>query len=108
MGHTTIIINTPMPYRISKTDIENIADILPDAYVIEINDDSLDLVIKGDVDRKSAARIFSGINEDKFDSYRKERRQQFLDEVHEVRSFKPNVKKRVLCAIVNDAINSIV
>ena len=107
MGHTTININITMPYRISKSDIENIADILPDAYVLDNNGDTVEIVIQGAVDPQTAAQICSVVNEDIIEEYRRERRQQFLDEIREVQSFKTNVKKRVLCAIVNDAINSI-
>lgn len=96
-----------MPYRISKADIDNIADILPDAYVLTDGGETVEIVLQGSIDRQTAAQICSVVNEDNIEEYRKERRQQFLDEVREVQSFKTNVKKRVLCAIVNDAINSI-
>ena len=96
-----------MPYRISRADIDNIADILPDAYVLADDGKTVEIVLQGSVDRQTAAQIFSVVNEDNIEEYRKERRQQFLDEVREVQSFKTNVKKRVLCAIINDAINSI-
>ena len=96
-----------MPYRISKSDIENIADILPDAYVLDDNGRTVELVLQGAVDPQTAAHVCSIVNEDNIEEYRKERRQQFLDEVREVQSFSTSLKKRVLCAIVNDAINSI-
>lgn len=96
-----------MPYRISKADIDNIADILPDAYVLDDNGKTVEIVLQGSIDCQSAAQICSVVNEDNIEEYRKVRRQQFLDEVREVQSFKTNVKRRVLCAIVNDAINSI-
>lgn len=107
MGHTTTFININMAYRISKADIKNIADILPDAYVLDDNGETVELVIQGSVDPQSAAQIIHVVDEDSIDQYKKNKRQQFLDEVREVRSFKTNVKKRALCAIINDAINSI-
>ena len=101
------VINIEMPYRISKADIDKIADILPDAYVLDDNGETVEVVLQGAIDSQTAAKIFSVVNEDNIEEYRKARRQQFLDEVREVQSFKTNVKKRALCAIVNDAVNSI-
>ena len=100
------VINIFM-YRISKSDIENIADILPDAYVLDDKGLTVELVLQGSVDPQTAAQIFTVINEDNIEEYRRERRQQFLDEVREIQSFSRNVQRRVLYTIVNDAINSI-
>lgn len=94
-------------YRISKADIENIADILPDAYVLDDKGDTVELVLQGTVDPQTAACICTAINEDSLEEYRRERRQQYLDEVREIQSFSRSVKKRALYTIVNDAINSI-
>ena len=96
-----------MSYRISKSDIELIADVLPDAYVLDDNGETVELVLQGTVDPKSGNCIATVVNEEKLDEYRKARRQQLLAEVREVQSFKTNVKKRVLYAIINDACNSI-
>ena len=95
-----------MPYRISKADIENIADVLPDAYVLDDNGKTVELVLQGSVDPKTAVPIAIVINEDNIDEYRREKRQQLINEVREVQSFKCNVKKRVLCAIINNAVNN--
>ena len=95
-----------MPYRISKADIENIADVLPDAYVLDDNGKTVELVLQGSVDPKTAVSIALVVDEEKIDEYRKEKRQQLINEVREVQSFKCNVKKRVLCAIINNAVNN--
>ncbi len=96
-----------MPYRISKSDIELIADVLPDAYVLDDNGETVELVLQGTVDPKSGNCIATVVNEENLDEYRKARRQQLLAEVREIQSFKTNTKKRVLYAIINDACNSI-
>lgn len=92
-----------MPYRISISDIKRIADVLPDAYVIENGGETVELVLQGVVDPTTANPIAYVINED----YQKAKRLQLIEEVREIQSFKSSVKKRVLCAIVNDAIHSI-
>ena len=96
-----------MPYRISKSDIEKIADVLPDAYVLENGGETVELVLQGVVDPTTANPIAQVIDEEKLEEYRKAKRQQLINEVREVQSFKPNVKKRVLSAIVNNAVRSI-
>jgi hypothetical protein len=96
-----------MPYRISKSCIRKIADVLPDAYLLENGDESVEVVLQGYVDPKTATSIVEAIDEDKLDEYRKAKRQQLIDEVEEIRSFNASVKKRVLAAIVNDAVRSI-
>ena len=95
-----------MPYRISKSDIENIADVLPDAYVLDDNGKTVELVLQGSVDPQTAVSIAVVVDEDNIEQYRKEKRQQLINEVREVQSFKCNVKKRVLCAIINNAVNN--
>ncbi|KKL85695.1 hypothetical protein LCGC14_1952130 [marine sediment metagenome] len=92
-----------MAYRISKHDFENIADVLPDAYILDDNGNTIELVLQGVVDPQTANPIATIIDEE----YRKEKRQQFINEVREVLSFKTSVKKRALCAIINDAVNSL-
>ena len=96
-----------MAYRISKSDIEHIAAVLPDAYVLDDDGKRVEIVLQGGVDPKSAMPLVVAVNEENVDEYRKQTRQQLLNEVREVRSFKANMKKRVLCRIVNDAVNSI-
>lgn len=96
-----------MPYRIRKKDIEKIADVLPDAYVIEDGGNTVELVLQGHTDPKTATPIAHAVDEGVLEEYRKAKRQQLIDEVREVQSFNTNVKKRVLAAIVNDAIRSI-
>lgn len=96
-----------MPYRIRKRDIEKIADVLPDAYVIENGGDTVELVLQGNTDPTTATPIAHAVDEGELEEYRKAKRQQLIDEVREVQSFNTNVKKRVLAAIVNDAIRSI-
>jgi len=95
-----------MPYRISKSDIENIADVLPDAYVLDDDGKTVELVLQGDVDPQTAVPIAVVIDEEVIEEYRKEKRQQLINEVREVQSYKCNVKKRVLCAIINNAVNN--
>jgi len=96
-----------MPYRISKSDIENIADVLPDAYVLDDNGKTVELVLQGSVDPKTAASIAVVVDEEKIDEYRKEKRQQLIEEVREVQSYtRCDIKKRVLCAIINNAVNN--
>ena len=61
-------------------------------------------------DQCTAAAILvlaEAIDEEKLDDYRKAKRQQLIDEVQEIRSFDSCVKKRVLAAIVNDAVRSV-
>jgi hypothetical protein len=96
-----------MPYRISKADIEKIADVLPDAYIIENGGESVDLVLQGSVDPTSVNLLAQAIDEEKIEDYLKTKRQQLIEEVREIQSFKASVEKRVLCAIVNDAVRSI-
>lgn len=96
-------INILMAYRISISDIKRIADVLPDAYVIENGDETVELVLQGAVDPTTANPIAYIINED----YQKAKRLQLIEEVREIQSFKSSVKKRVLCAIVNDAVHRI-
>ena len=95
-----------MAYRISKSDIENIADVLPDAYVLDDDGKTVELVLQGDVDPQTAVPIAVVIDEEVIEEYRKEKRQQLINEVREVQSYKCNVKKRVLCAIINNAVNN--
>ncbi len=96
-----------MSYRISKSDIKRIADVLPDAYVIENGSETVELVLQGAVDPTTANPIAYIINEKNIDEYQKAKRLQFIEEVREIQSFKSSVKKRVLCAIVNDAVHRI-
>ena len=96
-----------MPYRISKSDINKIADVLPDAYVIENGGETVEIVLQGAVDPTTANPIVHVINEKNIDEYQKAKRQQFIEEVREIQSFKSSVMKRVLCAIVNDAVHRI-
>jgi len=96
-----------MPYRISISDIKRIADVLPDAYVIENGGETVELVLQGAVDPTTANPIAHVINEKNIEEYQKAKRLQLIEEVREIQSFKSSVKKRVLCAIVNDAIHSI-
>jgi hypothetical protein len=96
-----------MPYRISRSDINRIADVLPDAYVIENGDETVELVLQGAVDRTTANPIAHAINEENIEEYQKAKRLQLIEEVREIQSFKASVEKRVLCAIVNDAIRVI-
>ena len=96
-----------MPYRISKSDIKKIADVLPDAYVIENGNETVEIVLQGAVDPTTANPIVYVINEKNIDEYQKAKRLQFIEEVREIQSFKSSVKKRVLCAIVNDAVHRI-
>ncbi len=96
-----------MPYRISKSDINRIADVLPDAYVIENGGETVEIVLQGVVDPTTANPIAHVINEKNIDEYQKAKRLQFIEEVREIQSFKSSVKKRVLCAIVNDAVHRI-
>ena len=103
MGDTTEIINITMAYRISKNDFENIAEVLPDAYILDDNGDTIELVLQGVVDPQTANPIAIVVDEE----YRKTKRQQLINEVREVLSFKTSVKKRVLCRLINDAVNSI-
>ncbi len=95
-----------MAYRISTSDIENIADVLPDAYVLDDDGKTVELVLQGDVDPQTAVPIAVIIDEEIIEEYRKEKRQQLINEVREVQSYKCNVKKRVLCAIINNAVNN--
>lgn len=90
-----------MPYQVTRTDIENIVSVLPDAVM----DDTGDIVIIQD--RENCQPVMVAVNLERVEEERKAKRQQLLQEVREVQSFKANVKKRVLCAIVNNAINSI-
>ena len=46
-----------MPYRISKSDIKRIADVLPDAYVIENGSETVEIVLQGAVDPTTANPI---------------------------------------------------
>ena len=96
-----------MPYRISKRDIERIAEVLPDAYIIENGGDSVELVLHSAVDPQTATPIAEVIPEEKIDEYSQTKRQQLIDEVREIQSFKTSVHKRVLAALVNDAVRSI-
>lgn len=96
-----------MSYRISKTAIKNIAEVLPDAFVIENGNDVVELVLQGEVDPSAVSPIAIVVDEDSIDEYRKTKRQQFIDEVREVQSLKHNISKRVLSSIVNSAIRSI-
>lgn len=96
-----------MPYRIHKSDIQKIAEVLPDAYVLDEHDDTVELVLQGNTDPTTVMPIAHAVNEDGLEEYRKVKRQQLIDEVREVQSFNTNVKKRVLTAIVNDAVRSI-
>lgn len=95
-----------MPYRISKADINHIAEILPDAYVLGENGETIELVVQGAVDPQTALPVAVAINEDNIDEYRKNKRRELLEEVRQVQAVKTNVKKRVLSAIVNNAIRS--
>ena len=96
-----------MPYRIRKSDIDRIADVIPDAYVIDNAGDTVELVLQGNTDPQTVFPVAQAFNEDRIDEYRKAKKQQLIDEVQEIQSFNTNVKKRVLAAIVNDAIRSI-
>ena len=96
-----------MPYRISKQDIERIADVLPDAYVLENGGDSVELVLHSHMDPQTATPIAEVIPEEKVEEYSKNVRQQLIEEVREIQSYKCSVQKRVLYAIVNDAVRSI-
>lgn len=96
-----------MSYRISKSDFKRIADVLPDAYVIENGSETVEIVLQGAVDPTTANPIAYVINEKNLDEYQKAKRLQFIEEVREIQSFKSSVKKRVLCAIVNDAVHRI-
>lgn len=96
-----------MPYRISKSDIKKIADVLPDAYVLENGGSSVEIVLQGAVDPTTANPIAEIVEEDALEEYRKVKRQQLINEVQEIQSFNTNVKKRVLAAIVNDAVRCI-
>jgi hypothetical protein len=51
--------------------------------------------------------LAQAIDEEKIEDYLKTKRQQLIEEVREIQSFKASVEKRVLCAIVNDAVRSI-
>ena len=95
-----------MAYRISKSSIDHIAEVLPDAYVLN-NDGKVVELVTVDQTEQAAYPVAVAVEEENIDQYRKEKRQRLIDEVREVQSFKPNVRKRVLCAIVNDAVNSI-
>lgn len=96
-----------MPYRIRKKDIEKIADVLPDAYVLENGGDTVELVLQGHTDPTTATPIAQAVKEGELEEYRKAKRQQLIDEVQEIQSFNANVKKRVLVAIVNNAVRTI-
>lgn len=93
-----------MPYRISRSDINRIADVLPDAYVINEGDTAMELVLQGNVDPTTANPIAHVVKEDYVQE--KAKKQQLIEEVREIQSMK-TIKKRVLYAILNDAIYSI-
>jgi len=96
-----------MPYRISISDFKRIADVLPDAYVIENGNETVELVLQGAVDPTTANPIAHVINEKNIEEYQRAKRLQLIEEVREIQSFKSSVRKRVLCAIINDAVHSI-
>ena len=84
-----------------------IADVLPDAYILENGEESMELVLQGHVDPTTVNPIARVINEESVDEYQRVKRRQLIEEIREVQSYKTSVPKRVLCAIVNQALRSI-